>query len=747
MAFVTHKFKLNQRSLDVIRGMTPKFGYNGFGEFIFYRTYSRVCCDICKSHFKVDRYGKDICPICKYDFEYGQESWADVVIRVTNGTFSIRKDWYVKNHITWDEGFWQDFAIKFAISMFLMEWTPPGRGLWAMGSDFVYERGSMALYNCAATDITTRNMDEDIGWLMDSLMHGVGVGFYPIRDDALRLKMPRGKMDYVIPDTREGWVISEQLIIRAYLHGEPLPRMIYDKVRGPGLPIRGFGGVSSGPKPLMELHERTIREFETYMTRPEYDSVYLKGNIPNHVGCCVVAGNVRRSAELMKGKVHDKTFMDLKNYDIYPERQSFGWMSNNSVELENDEDFMMLGEIAKRVIQNGEPGFLNRKNMPYGRIGKKMKGLKKDKADKFNPCGEIGLEHRETCNVDETYPTVCNDVGVWLENSCTYATVYCTTVSLLPTHQPSTNRIVAKNRRIGVSIVDVSGWMHDNGVHKVTKWMRQGYEKVVDVAKWCNNEAGVPLPIRHTTIKPGGTTPKIVGKTAGRGNPTFHETLRRVRVAKNSPVHPLLVEANIPYEEDKFDCYTDCFEYPILQGPAPPAYKVSLWEQAMNLVLVQREWADNAVSNTLYFKPKWPLIEKVDSDFRERLEYYIGVVSAGLVIDSTTKEFLVPERYKITIRRDSENRICEIKIHEYDSNHEEDYVEPVLSAIAPLTKSVTLLPHTPYGAYAQMPEEGITRAEYEERLSKIKPIDWSRLRGSDGQDEKYCNSEQCEMPK
>lgn len=360
--FVKHRFELSHMVEDRLRSLVPPFGYNGFGELIFYRTYSRV---------KKDG---------------GQEDWADVVVRVVNGTFSIRKDWYLKNAIQWDEYFWQDYASGFAESMFMMKWMPPGRGLWAMGSDFVYERGSMALYNCAYTDLTDANLSSDISWLMDSLMHGVGVGFGPLRESRLRLHRPVGTYDHVIPDSREGWCESEAALIDAYLKpGRKLPRFIYDEIRPAGLPIRGFGGISSGPGPLKELHDRTLAEFERFGTRPEYDEVYLKTNLANHVGCCVVAGNVRRSAELAKGKVSDSTFMDLKNYEKYPEREAFGWMSNNSVELETDEDFMQLGEIARRVIRNGEPGYINRRNMPYGRIGKKMKGLRWDRAVGFNP--------------------------------------------------------------------------------------------------------------------------------------------------------------------------------------------------------------------------------------------------------------------------------------------------------------------------------------------------------------------------
>jgi len=724
MSFVEHRFKVSEATVDKIKSLTPPFGYNGFGELTFWRTYSRI-----KNN-------------------EGQEDWADVCIRNTEGTFSIRKDWYLKNHIQWDEDYWREYSNKFIHAMFMMQWMPPGRGLWAMGSDFVYERGAMALYNCAYTDLNSKTLGPDISWLMDCLMHGVGVGFGPIRDDGFKIYNPVGTYDYVIPDTREGWCHSEQTLIDAYTKpGQKKPRFIYDKVRGPGLPIKGFGGISSGPEPLKDLHERTIAEFEKYNTRPEYDSVYLFTNLANHTGCCVVAGNVRRSAELAKGKVRDKTFMNLKNYDLYPEREAFGWMSNNSVELETDEDFMMLGEIAKSVIRNGEPGYINRRNMPFARIGKKMKGLRKDKAKGFNPCGEIPLEDKEVCNVVETLPTMCTNKEEWLR-ACDFATFYSSTVSLIPTHQPATNRVVARNRRIGVSIVDFSGWKLKESVHKVTKYMREGYKLIRKANKKLNEEAGVPVSIRVTTIKPGGTGPKLPGKTPGIGHPTFDYTIRRIRVAKNSPVHPLLVKAGIPFEEDYFDKYTDVFEFPILQGPAKPAYEVSLWEQAMNLILVQREWADNAVSNTLYFKPKWPLIEVVDCNFERCLDNLIGVAACYEIHYNHLTSYEVPNRYKIRIEwhKAPSRGISKMWIYEYDPTHEEDSIEPVLSAIAPHTKSVSLLPHSCKGAYRQMPEEGISKTEYEMRLAAIGTIDWSSLKGSDGIDEKYCSGPICEIP-
>ena len=64
----------------------------------------------------------------------------------------------------------------------------------------------------------------------------------------------------------------------------------------------------------------------------------------------------------------------------------------------------------------------------------------------------------------------------------------------------------------------------------------------------------------------------------------------------------------------------------------------------------------------------------------------------------------------------------------------------------PELKSCSLLPHTAKGAYRQMPEEGITKEEYARRKASIKSIDWSDFRGSDGEDEKFCQGETCVLP-
>ena len=1027
MSYVDERFVLDEIQKRILRRMKPQFGYNGFGEITYYRSYSRMI---------LDSVGTLI----------GQEHWADTIIRVIEGLFSIRKDWYIKTRIEWDEKKWQVLAINMAQSLFRLEWLPPGRGLWCMGTDLIYDRGAMALYNCAYTDIGY-NWIDDLVFLMDTLMYGVGVGFGPIYTD-LKLYEPDSSYSFEIPDSREGWVESVKLLLEAFQEGSPIPIFDYSEIRLEGALISSFGGLASGPGPLKDLHEK-IKELSYEFINGDYDEIEYKTDLANLIGVCVVTGNVRRSAEIALGQFDDDIFWDLKNPIKKPNRVGHSWMSNNSVILSKDEHFENINQIAEANISGYDIGYLNLRNFPKGRIGKddnlredKAKGLNpcicrwsylltvnglrkledlnvgdkiwsevgwtkivkkwstgiqevykyitkagsfygtenhqvisdglkvevkyadvldilvgeisnkinysiqtivdglvigdgsknnlipvlyigesdfdyfnseiKDfigdfcrgtehyiktniKIEELNPlperiipkryleantdikcsflrglftangsifenkvslssscfrlieqvqlmlssigisstwckrkarkekvnekianfkenyqlfifkdrkkfydligfiqkyktnnllesikriddnrwhhsksyevieqkfisqeevfditvdnsthtfwcfglnisnCGEIPLESREVCNVGETLPTRCVDTDRWLQ-ACEYTTFYCSTVALLPTHQPSTNRIVARNRRIGVSIIDVSGWTHQIGVSKVTAALRVGYQRVRKINKELADEAGIPESIRVTTIKPGGTVPKIAGRTAGAGHPTFHYTIRRIRVQANTALERLLINAGIPSEPDAYSKQTTVFEYPIVQGPAKPATEVSVWESAMNVVLLQREWADNAVSNTLYFKPRWILISSLGVVRDEKVYFDLG----------NHEEIVVPIGHVTPFEINNEKyQLKDNKLYRYNPKHEENELEAVLAAIAPVTKSVSLLPHTETGIFKQMPEEGITKEEYERRISQIKQIDWSKFVGSDGEDERYCQGDKC----
>lgn len=555
-----------------------------FGEVLFYRTYSR-------------------------NINGRQEDWADCCIRVINGTISIIKDWYVKCHIPFDENYWQHYGARMAISMYKFEWCPPGRGLWAMGTDYMYERGSMCLYNCGFTVLSDEDkLADDIAWAMDALMLGVGVGasIESWRMGQLKgINAPDAINETFISDDKEGWVESVRLLMQSYLMERVArPRFNYTLIRKRGLPIKGFGGISSGPEPLYKLHQAIAWFFNRYAFDDDYTATQLKADIFNSVARCVVAGNVRRSAEMLMAPIDNHTFRNLKDYSKYPCREIFGHHSNNTCTYYYDGDFNNLGLHAKLNTTLGDPGFANLRNFSKGRLNGKQE-TRPDLACGLNPCGEITLEDKELCNVAERF--MCH--GPYAK-ALEYVTTYCCAVSLLPTHSYESNTVIMRNRRIGIGLCDVARAIKSVGLHTVIAEMRHGYDVVRRTARNFNAAAGVPEPIKVTTIKPGGTVPKLCNATPGCGQPTFPHMNRLFTVAKNHPINEVLYK--LPKEECVYDNTAWVYSFPVSYGrDLRPATEVSLWEQAAMLVLMQREWSDNAVSNTLYFDTKKEELEPV----------------------------------------------------------------------------------------------------------------------------------------
>lgn len=662
--FITESFKLPREAVEKLARKTVKFGFNGFGEVAYYRTYSRL---------KEDG---------------SQESWLDTVVRAIEGNFSIRKTHMINNRLHWRDEDWYDFAYDMADFMFDMKFLPPGRGLQMSGTEYLAERGAMALYNCAATEVD--RLSHDASWLMDLSMCGVGVGFSTQPQREINLNLPSGDpVRHVVGDSREGWVESVRLLLESYEKGSNPVEFDYSMVRPAGSPIRGFGGTASGPGILQNLHERLNKYCHSYALGYTTQT-RLIADVMNAIGACVIAGNLRRSAEIALGSPHDEEFKLLKDFDKYDsngdityhgsrmDRIDIGHTSNNSVILRTHEDFLALPDIADRIINNGEPGVFNLVNIQkYGRMFREHP----DAATLSNPCGEIPLESKEVCNLVEVFPTKCRNREE-LFQAMRYATFYASTVALLPTHSEETNRIVSRNRRIGVSISGVADWIEAMGIPDVTRILRDGYRVVREENEHLAREAGVPSSIRVTTIKPSGTISQLAGVSSGMHWPTFRYAIRRIRVGTLTPISDVLIRSGVPHEPDVRDPEnTMVFSFPIDQGKTRAAQEVSVWEQASRVAFLQREWADNMVSNTLYFDP------------------------------------------------------------ETEAKH----LPHLLAEFAPVVKTMSLLPHTEKGAYQQMPYEGIDGDEYRRRLVDMPTIDWSQLSGNEVEQVGYCSNDSCEV--
>lgn len=530
--------------------------------------------------------------------------------------------------------------------------------------------------NCAAVSVQD-NLSHPAHWTTDLLMNGVGVGFDTHRGVFGLTEPTETEITYQIPDSREGWADSISLLVESYeIDYHPTVRFDYSLLRPAGAPIKSFGGTASGPEPLRQAHEQ-IRTQLSKAARGEIGRSQVITDVMNIIGTAVVAGNTRRSAEIALGSPQDRTFIEMKDYTKYPERGAWGWLSNNSIMIESKEDIKYLPDIAENIRLNGEPGVLNLLNIQqYGRIGEESP----DAATLANPCSEIPLESWETCNLSEVFPTRCKTQAEFFE-ALELATLYSSTIALLPTHREETNSVIERNRRIGVSISGIAGWFDTTPTVEFIEMLRKGYRHVVKINQLLAVEAGVPPSVRVTTVKPSGSISLLAGVSPGMHYPVFSTYIRRIRVGKIAPVAQYLMDAGIPYEPDVNDENTLVFSVPVKEKARRGQRDISIWQKAALLKVLQKNWADNMVSNTITFDP-------------EREGHEIGDVLAHFIQD---------------------------------------------------IKSTSFLPDKEEGAYAQMPYEKITNATYAEMRKGISPIDWTQFSGSDGQDSKFCSNSECEL--
>lgn len=232
--------------------------------------------------------------------------------------------------------------------------------MWVMGTEMTQTGNAAGLLNCAfvsTDDMTRKDPGHVFGWMMEASMLGIGVGFDGKGADKMFTVYEQSEEvnTFVIPDTREGWADSLRRLINSYLKlGQERQEFDYSQIRPAGSPIKTFGGTASGPEPLRQLHDAVRDILDARID----ESLTLTdiADIGNLIGVCVVAGNVRRSAELFMGPATPE-FLGLKDYgnESGQRRAGWSWMSNNTVEATVDMD---LDPLVPGILANGEPGIL-----------------------------------------------------------------------------------------------------------------------------------------------------------------------------------------------------------------------------------------------------------------------------------------------------------------------------------------------------------------------------------------------------
>ena len=482
-----------------------------------------------------------------------------------------------------------------------------GRFMWQLGTKTVDQLGLMSLQNCAFTVVN--EPIKPFTWAMDALMLGSGVGYNIQREHVYELPKVKPKKikiirkdtpdaDFIVPDSREGWVELLRRSLEAhFIKGQGFSYSTIC-VRGKGEPIKGFGGVASGPNELCWGIERISEQLNKRRGKKLRPIDCL--DIMNIIGYIVVAGNVRRSAQIAIGDYDDIQFLQAKRWDLgIPNWRA---MSNNSVVCN---DIALLPEqFWEGYAGNGEPyGLINlRLARTIGRTGDER--YPDPDVQGFNPCAEQSLAAYETCCLAEIHLP-----NIESQEELTEVAWYLYKINkhslALPCHSKETEEIVHKNMRMGIGIT---------GYCMATKtqqsWLKETYEELREFDKDYSEEMGFPTSIKLTTIKPSGTLSLLSGVTPGAHPGFSHYHIRRIRMASDSALVDVCRQNGYKIEFQRNFDGTDDTNTVVVEFPSkfPKHTKVSndmsAIEQLELVKKLQTEWSDNAVSVTVYYRKK-----------------------------------------------------------------------------------------------------------------------------------------------
>lgn len=307
------------------------------------------------------------------------ESWEECITRVV-----------LASNSQLNVGFTEDELKEIFSLMYNLKCSVAGRFLWQLGTKSIDRTGLLSLQNCAY--VTVDEPIKPFTWVMNFLMLGAGCGYRVLPEDVAKIppvkyvlitRKETNDADYIVPDSREGWIKLLGRVLKAHFYSGKSFNYSCVLLRSKGAPIKGFGGLASGPEVLCDgisgitkiLNSRAGQKL-----RP-IDAL----DIMNIIGQVVVSGNVRRSAQICLGDCKDIEYLRAKRWDL-GNIPNYRCYSNNSVVCNDIKDVLDNEEFWQGYLGNGEPyGLINLKlSRSCGRLGETQ--YPDPDVQGYNPC-------------------------------------------------------------------------------------------------------------------------------------------------------------------------------------------------------------------------------------------------------------------------------------------------------------------------------------------------------------------------
>ena len=476
-----------------------------------------------------------------------------------------------------------------------------------MTSGPALERDHVAGYNCSFVPVDSpRSFDET----MYILMCGTGVGFsveykYINKLPAVPETLEKSTTVITVEDSKQGWAKAYRELLALLWSGQ-IPAIDVTKLRPAGARLKTMGGRSSGPQPLVNLFDFTIKVFKNAVGRNlkpiECHDLMCK------IGEVVVVGGVRRSAMISLSNINDIEMAAAKSgnwWETSPQRA----LSNNSVAYSRKPEMAQFIAEWKNLYdsKSGERGIYNvaaaqAQAAKYGRRDPEIHyGT--------NPCSEIILRPYQFCNLSEVVLRE-KDTIEDVENKVRLATILGTWQSTL-TDFKYLRKIWKDNteeeRLLGVSLTGQFGHKFFSGKEDINK-LEKTLVSLRESARKTNSQEAKKIGIQEsaaiTCVKPSGTVSQLVGVSSGMHPWHSKYYIRTVRGSKGDPISLFLKEVGIPVEDDVMKPNeTYVFSFPI-KAPEEAIVRNDLTAiDHLNTWLVyQRAWCEHKPSITVTVK-------------------------------------------------------------------------------------------------------------------------------------------------
>ena len=608
----------------------------------------------------------------RYDEGKGREHWPETVERYIENVVGNRIDEETKDELM--------FAIL------NLEITPSMRAMMTAGP--AAERDNTCMYNCSNLAVDDPKAFDE---LMFILLCGTGAGFSVERQFINKLpeipKLFESDTTIVVKDSKEGWAKAFRQLLALLWAGE-IPQWDVSRVRSAGARLKTFGGRASGPAPLVELFNFTVKTFKDAQGR-KLSSLECH-DLMCFIGQIVVVGGVRRSAMISLSNLSDARMRHAKSGQWWNEAAHRA-LANNSVcyTEKPDMETFMREWLALVESKSGERGIFNRE------ASKKQaeKFGKRDPNYEFgtNPCSEIILRPNQFCNLTEVVVRATDTVDD-LARKVRLATILGTIQSTF-TKFPYLRKVWTTNteeeRLLGVSL---TGIMDNPLMTSKNKGLEKTLEHLREVAVHTNTDwadrLGIPTSTAITCVKPSGTVSQLVDSASGihaRHAPYY---IRTVRGDNKDPLTQMMQDQGIPNEPCVMKPETTTvFSFP-MKSPSKAVTRndMTAIEQMEMWLAYQRHWCEHKPSCT------------------------------------------------ISVRSDEWMEVGAFVYKHFDE-----------------MSGVSFLPHSDH-TYQQAPYQDCTKEEYEELLSKMpKSIDWDKLSDYEQEDNTHgmqtlaCSGDSCEL--